>query len=235
MNIRNRLLTVTGFLFILILLFTASFHGESTAQDEGIIPHGLGEPPTMQRTINMRPFQEQVVDGPLISRGEFLTYIPLLANPIANPTACSLNAQEQAVASLAINHPDQGRKTLDCHPILARVARERALDMGKRGYFSHTNPDGYGPNYLVRQAGYQLPSWWSSEPTTNYIESIAGGYPTPEAAWQAWLNSPGHRRHVLGENEFWAEQTNYGIGYAYVAGSPYRHYWVFITAPPEGN
>jgi len=107
--------------------------------------------------------------------------------------------------------------------------------MGEQRYFSHTNLDGYGPNYLVRQAGYQLPSWWSSDPTANYIESIAAGYPTPETAWQAWLNSSGHRRHVLGENEFWAEQTNYGIGYAYVAGSPYRHYWVFITAPPEGS
>ena len=227
MNIRNRPPTVTGCLFILILLFTLSFYGESTAQDEGIIPYGLGEPPTF--TINTHPIQEQVVDGPLIPGGEFLAYIPL----IENSTACSLNAQEQAVASLATNHPDQGRKTLNCHPILAQVARERALDMGKRGYFSHTNPDGYGPNYLVRQAGYQLPSWWSSEPTANYIESIAGGYPTPEAAWQAWLNSPGHRPHVLGEIEFWAEQTNYGIGYAYVDGSLYRHYWVFITAPPE--
>jgi len=218
-------------LFILILLFTPSFHGDSAAQDEGIIPHGLGEPPTI--VINTHPIQEQVVDGPLIPGEGFFAYIPLVTNP--NPTSCSLNAQEQAVASLAINHPDQGRKTLDCHPILAQVARERALDMGTRRYFSHTNPDGYGPNYLVRQAGYQLPSWWPTEPTENYIESIAGGYPTPEAAWQAWLDSPGHQRHVLGENEFWAEQTNYGIGYAYVAGSPYRHYWVFITAPPEGN
>lgn len=226
MNIRNRPLIVTACLFILILLFTLAFHGNSAAKDEGIIPHGLGEPPAIPN--NTHPIQ---VEDPIIPKGGFFAFIPL----VVNPASCSLNAQEQAVASLAINHPDQGRKTLDCHPILAQVARERALDMGERSYFSHTNPDGYGPNYLVRQAGYQLPSWWSSDPTANYIESIAGGYPTAETAWQAWLDSPGHRRHVLGENEFWAEQTNYGIGYAYVAGSPYRHYWVFITAPPEGN
>jgi hypothetical protein len=226
MNIRNRPLALTAWLFILILLFTPSFHGNSAAKDEGIIPHGLGEPPAVP--INRHPIQ---IEGPQILEGGFFAFIPFAANP----ASCSLNAQEQAVASLAINHPDQGRKTMDCHPILAQVARERALDMGKRNYFSHTNPDGYGPNYLVRQAGYQLPSWWPSDPTANYIESIAGGYPTAEEAWQAWLNSPGHRRHVLGKNDFWAEQTNYGIGYAYVAGSTYRHYWVFITAPPEAN
>jgi len=30
-------------------------------------------------------------------------------------------------------------------------------------------------------------------------------------------------------DRFWAEQTDYGIGYAYVAGSLYSHYWVVIT------
>lgn len=117
--------------------------------------------------------------------------------------------------------------------LLAQVARERALDLGNRNYFSHVNPEGNGPNFLVRQAGYQLPSWWSTDPAHNYIESIAGGYPTAESAWNAWLKSSGHRRHVLAENDFWAEQTNFGIGYAFVSNSKYCHYWVFLSAPPE--
>jgi uncharacterized protein YkwD len=95
--------------------------------------------------------------------------------------------------------------------------------------------DGYGPNYLVAQAGYDLPDWWSDSKDANYIESIAAGYSTAQAAWEGWLNSSSHRTHVLGENDFWAEQTNYGMGYVYIAGSPYGHYWVFITAPPEGS
>jgi uncharacterized protein YkwD len=44
------------------------------------------------------------------------------------------------------------------------------------------------------------------------------------------MNSTGHRAHILGLDSFWAEQTDYGIGYANVPGSPYRHYWVVITA-----
>ena len=51
---------------------------------------------------------------------------------------------------------------------------ERALDMGTRRYFSHVNPDGYGPNYLVQQAGYALPSFYGQEPDANNIEFDRG-------------------------------------------------------------
>ena len=54
--------------------------------------------------------------------------------------------------------------------------------------------------------------------------------PTAGDAWNAWLGSPGYRRHGLGEIDFYAEQTNYGIGYAFVPGSKYGRYWVFISA-----
>ena len=119
-----------------------------------------------------------------------------------------------------------------CSKILSRVAYEKALDMGTRNYFGHTNPDGFGPNFLVEQAGYDLPSWYSQGATANNIESIAAGYTTPAAAWAGWKVSPtGHPDHVLGLNSFWRDQIYYGIGYAYVPGSRYGHYWVFITAP----
>jgi len=99
-------------------------------------------------------------------------------------------------------------------------------------YFAHTNPDGFGPNYLVHQAGYVLPSYYGTEPDANNIESIAGGYPTAVATWQVWMGSPGHRAHLLGLTAFWVEQIEYGVGYAYDPTSPYRHYWVVITAKP---
>lgn len=162
-------------------------------------------------------------------------YLPVVANhpapaPLPPEESCALNAQEQEIADRMKNDPEQQRPALNCHPILHQVARERAEDMGIRAYFSHVNPDGYGPNYLVQQAGYLLPSWYNQAPDANNIESIAGGYPTAEAAWQAWMNSSGHRTHLLGLHSFWAEQTDYGIGYVYVPGSPYGHYWVVLTA-----
>lgn len=154
----------------------------------------------------------------------------LVAGPAVR--ASILNDQEQAIANNMINDPDQKRPFLNLDPILAAVARARAEDMAKRNYFSHVNPDGVAANYLVRQAGYVLPDWWGTSPTDNYIESIAAGYSTPQAAWNGWMNSPGHRTHIIGLDPFYAAETSYGVGYYYDASSTYKHYWVILTAPP---
>jgi hypothetical protein len=152
-------------------------------------------------------------------------YFPFITRPACNP-----NHQEQQLAILMASDPGQQRPSLTCHPILARVARERAQDMVDRRYFDHTNPDGYGPNYLVRQAGYLLPDFYETHATANNIESIAAGNPTAALTWAQWMNSAGHRQHLLGTVPFFAEQVEYGIGYA--SGGIYGHYWVVITAKP---
>src|SRR4030067_590873 len=144
--------------------------------------------------------------------------------PVILKQGCSPTVQEQDIANRMKTDPNQQRPALNCHSILEQVARARAQDMGMRAYFSHVNPDGFGPNYLVQQAGYVLPSWYDQSLSANNIESIAAGYSTTDAVWQGWMNSSGHRTHILGLDPFWAEQTDYGIGYAYVSGSPYGHY-----------
>lgn len=147
--------------------------------------------------------------------------------------AITPNATEVQIANLAINHASQGRSTMVYSPILNLVARAKALDLARRAYFSHVDPDGYGPNRAAQLAGYRLPDGWGSANDTNYIESIGAGYANASAAFQAWLNSAGHRRHVLAETAFYREQTRYGIGYAEIPGSPYTKYYVFISAPPD--
>lgn len=147
------------------------------------------------------------------------------------PVACGLNGEEQAVAEMMMANSGQKRKNPTCDPILAQVARARARDMALRGYFSHTNPDGDGPNLLVREAGYPLPGWYASNQDSNNIESIGAGYPSADAAWQAWLNSSSHRVHVLGTQSFYADQDAFGIGYYFNPNSQYQHYWVFLSAP----
>ncbi len=159
---------------------------------------------------------------------DHFVYLPVLRTVSLPP--CMPLPEEQQIAALLIGHPQQGRPSLTCHPILAQVARARAEDMRDRAYFSHTNPDGFGPNYLVTQAGYVLPDYYPKEADSNNIESIAAGYPTAAEAWQGWLNSPPHRTHVLAELPFFAAQVEYGIGYA--SGGPYGHYWVLLTAEP---
>lgn len=167
------------------------------------------------------------------SGSQFL-YLPLVAaNAGGMYGACSLTVQEQQIAERMRADPEQRRPSLTCHVILAQVARARAQDMADREYFDHVNPDGFGPNYLVRQAGYVLPTWYGNEPDDNNIESIAGGTSTVEATWNLWMGSPGHRTHLLGLNSFWAEQIEYGIGYVFKADSPFGYYWVVITAKQE--
>ncbi|HZJ17183.1 MAG TPA: CAP domain-containing protein [Chthoniobacteraceae bacterium] len=143
------------------------------------------------------------------------------------------NGEERDIAERMADAPGQRRPFLTYDPILSRVARERAMDMAQRRYFDHINPDGHGANYLVRQAGYILPSSYPSD--GNNLESIAAGYPTAMAAWSGWMDSPDHKRHLLGEIDFFAGQTSYGIGYYEDSSSPYRTYWVVITAPPQPN
>ena len=162
---------------------------------------------------------------------DHVVYLPLVINGSSGSVSqCPRNTQEQALADLFENDPGQQRSTIICDPILTKVAQERALDMATRGYFSHSNPDGLGPNYLVQQAGYQLPSFYNQSLIGNNIESIGGGYPSANAVWTGWMSSTGHRTHLLGTISFYAEQVDVGIGYAYDPNSQYGHYWVVITA-----
>lgn len=155
-------------------------------------------------------------------------YMPLL---LTQP-ACEPNVEEAELAAIFQTDPAQSRERIECDVVLSEVARQRAQDMAARHYFGHVNPDGVGPNLLVRASGYALPDEYSMSQDGNNIESIAGGYESAEAAWSGLMDSPAHRRHLLGEVDFYREQTDLGIGYFFDADSDYQHYWVIITAKP---
>lgn len=148
------------------------------------------------------------------------------------PTSCNLNAQETQIAEFLKNHSSQRRTALNCDPTLSAVARARAEDMGRRKFFGHVNPDGQGPNYLVRQAGYTLPPEYSTAMNGNNIESIGAGAGDATGMWNAWMQSEKHVTHLLGQDDFFGVQTDYGIGFAQVPGSPYQFYWVVISSKP---
>jgi hypothetical protein len=103
--------------------------------------------------------------------------------------------------------------------------------MATRRYFSHVNPEGVGINTLVLRAGYPLPAWYGRSLGSVELESISAGYGSASETWKSWMGSPPHRRHLLGEESFFATQTSYGIGHYYNSKSQYGNYWVFVTAP----
>lgn len=147
------------------------------------------------------------------------------------PTALN-DRHTPILAQLLVSDPGQQRSLLTQNPVLSLVAQRRADDMATRNYFSHVDPDGYGPNYHARQAGYKLHHTYAKGDQDNNIESIGGGKEQPTDVWAVWLSSPGHRVHVLGEIDFYRKQTEFGVGYAHNPEATYVHYWVVLIARP---
>ena len=146
------------------------------------------------------------------------------------------NEKELKLAELIVSHPDQRRSTMVHDPILLLAARTKALDLGRRNYAGHVDPDGFGPNELVKSAGYGLPDWWEAQTdqSSNQVESLGFGYGgSLETIFEQWTESELHRRHVLASSDFFRNHIHYAVGYANVPGSTYTHYFVLITAPPN--
>ncbi|YCM46435.1 CAP domain-containing protein [Verrucomicrobiaceae bacterium 227] len=152
--------------------------------------------------------------------------------PIPIPTDGG-STMERKMASLMRGHPKQKRPIFRYDARLAGAARAKARDMAKRGYFGHTDPDGYGSNFKISQTGYALPPQWLAFKSSNQGESLLAGEASATKGLTRWLASGTHRSHILALDPFYQNQTRYGLGYHYDPSSNYRHYWVLVTAPPE--
>ena len=54
--------------------------------------------------------------------------------------------------------------SLNWNDTLAKAAERKALDMAKRDYFAHVDPDGRAMNYYINEEGYTLrPAWLKSK------------------------------------------------------------------------
>jgi hypothetical protein len=109
---------------------------------------------------------------------------------------------------------------------LIAAAQFHSQDMNNRGYFDHTDPNGNDPGQRIAAAGYNATSW---------AESIAGGYPTPDAALRALIIDAGvpdlgHRRHLLAIDPAVQGQNAVGIGIVLNGGGPLQDYYTIDTA-----
>lgn len=157
---------------------------------------------------------------------------PVVTAPVPPVQELAPNEQEAALGRLLTGSPEQRRARLTYSPVLARVAREKALDMARRSYFGHTDPDGMGPNELVERAGYLLPEAYDRRLAGNNIESLGRQYGSAESVWRQWMGSQAHRAHLLGLQPVFAEQDEYGVGYVGIrgVGNFTAHYWVVLIA-----
>lgn len=80
---------------------------------------------------------------------------------------------------------------LSVSPLLTKAAINKAHDMATRGYWSHTTPEGEPFWAFANKQGYD----WK------YLgENLAADFDTAEAATNAWLKSPPHRKNILNQN-----------------------------------
>ena len=131
----------------------------------------------------------------------------------------------------------QARNALNWDDALAKVAQEKAEDMANNNYFSHTDLNGYGVNYFMYEAGYDIPESWRKNKSDNYFENIAAGNSTAEATIKQLVydggadnSSAGHRASLLGISNWCSNCTDIGIGFAYNDKSTYKYYWSIIIA-----
>lgn len=118
--------------------------------------------------------------------------------------------QERAAAKLP---------TLELNEQLSEAARQHAKAMAVAGVVSHDGPaDHSTPSTRISRTGYRFQS---------VAENVAGGQETVDEVVSDWMNSPGHRRNILGSF------VQMGVGRA--EGRDGQWYWCvnFATPWPE--
>ncbi len=133
------------------------------------------------------------VDG---CAGSWLRPVPSNEPQVRDATLCLINAQRER----------NGRVPLTENAMLDRAAVLHSLDMAKRKYFEHADPDGVQPDARIVQQGY---------PPILVGENLAWGETvksSPAVIVSMWMKSPGHRANILEPN-----YREIGIGMAYEA------------------
>jgi len=133
--------------------------------------------------------------------------------PRVRAQAPPLTDDEAALLSLINDYRVQnGLSPLGVSPTLTAAARWMSEDMAEHNYLGHVDSLGRNPSERVAAFGYTGGSMRG--------EIARGGSPTPEGAFEAWRNSPGHNAVMLTDGFVVA-----GVGKAVDLESYFGWYW----------
>lgn len=107
----------------------------------------------------------------------------------------------------------RGLPSMRPNALVTAAATAHAADMASVPYFGHIAPDGSDTSDRLEREGFAWRTWG---------EAIGAGYITPEPLFDAWMNSPDHRAHILSANPY--------IGVGVVATPDGVPYWVLVVA-----
>ncbi len=105
-----------------------------------------------------------------------------LAQIILPDTLVQLTNQDRAQNNL---------NALSTNSKLITAASMKANDMSTYGYFAHVSPQGITPWHWFKKAGYTF---------LHAGENLAVNFSSSHDVEVAWMNSPGHRANILGQN-----------------------------------
>ncbi|UNS99249.1 CAP domain-containing protein [Streptomyces tubbatahanensis] len=119
--------------------------------------------------------------------------------------------QESAAEQEVLTLVNQERAKAGCRPVradgdLAALAGGYSADMARRGFFSHTSPDGKSPWDRAEAAGV----------TDLGGENIARGQANARSVMDSWMSSPGHRANILN-----CDYRTLGVGAHFAEGGPW--------------
>ncbi len=130
------------------------------------------------------------------------TEIPLpTATPVPEPVSRP-DLADHLTGRMNQARIDAGLAPLAPDAALSSVATDRSFDMARRGYFSHTSPEGLTSFDLLSAAGVAVGGAAENLARNNYPESA-----TVDQAAQEFLAGEGHRANILS-----TAYTKVGVG-----------------------
>lgn len=85
------------------------------------------------------------------------------------------------------------------NPSLNAAARNKAIDMAARDYWSHDTPDGKKPWFFIENQQYK---YAAAE------ENLAYGFDSSASVINGWMNSPLHKKAMLNQN---VSEVGFGV------------------------
>jgi uncharacterized protein YkwD len=107
---------------------------------------------------------------------------------------------------------------LRANALLAAAARDHARDMAEHKKLSHEGSDGSDPAKRVKRHGYRY---------QEVGENVADGQTTVKEAMRSWMNSPPHRKNILGDF------TEIGAAVAPAQDEEKTNYWCVNFGRPR--
>jgi len=126
--------------------------------------------------------------------------IPIPIGTVSNQQVRTLAVSRAPDAGFDAKFQNVRSKPIAHNAQLAAVARAHAVDMDRRGYFSHNSPEGVSSGARTAAAGIAA---------CGIGENIAKGQTSSAEVFAGWMASDGHRRNMVNTG-----MASYGLGRA---------------------